>query len=218
METRPHTHGLPGKFIAVEGGEGVGKSVQVKLLKESLPRRYPHHEIIFVHEPGGTPFADLIRGIIIQGMRETDARTLFALFLASRFDHTKKVIIPALTRGAAVVSDRYEGSTFAYQVFAQRAEDLHALFYSHQQLVPVPDLTLVLEVPSDVVLARVAKRKGQKATAFDLEAREFHDRLVEGFRWYAKFNSKQQIKFVDGNRPEDQVHDDFLRHIAAVLS
>lgn len=211
-------HGLPGTFFVIDGGEGTGKSAQIRRLRERLPELYPQREFVFSREPGGTPFADDVYALARRGMTETNPRTLFCLMFGSRFDHVEKLILPALMRGAVVVLDRFEGSTDAYQIFAQQAEELHALFYCSQQLVPSPDATCILEVPVDVALARLAARKGQQASAFDLAAREFHERVARGFRQYAKLHAGHPCFFVDGNRAEEIVHEDLLRRFASVLA
>jgi dTMP kinase len=211
-------HGLPGKFIVLDGGEAVGKGTQIAELKRAFPLRYPDREFVFVHEPGGTPYADELYARFKKGMKTDSPRKQFGLVVRSRFDHVEEVILPALERGGVVVSDRFEGSTFAYQVFTPPADELLAPFHHHQQLVPAPDLTLILEVPIEIAVMRIAARIGQEASAFDLAKREFHERVAEGFHWYAKFHAGHKVVFVDGHRHPAEVREDLLRHIAAVLS
>ncbi len=212
------THGLPGKFIVIDGGEAVGKGTQIAELKRHLPGLYPGREFVFAHEPGGTPFADEMYALFKRGMSETNPRTQLCLVVGSRFDHTEKKIVPALTRGAIVICDRWEGSTGAYQVFAPQADELLDMFRHHQQLVPAPDLTLILEVPVEVTLARIAQRKGQEMSAFDAGTREFHERVQQGFHWYAKFHAGHKVVFVNGHRHPVEVRTDLLRHIDSILS
>jgi len=212
------SHGLPGKLLVFEGGEATGKDTQTKELKPYLFDRYPGYEFVFSHEPGGTPYAEELYVRFKKGMKTDSPRKQFGLVTRSRFDHVEEVILPALERGAVVMLNRYEGSTFAYQVHALHADELLAPFHHHQQLVPAPDITMILEVPVEVTLARIAQRKGQEMSAFDAGTREFHERVAEGFHRYAKYHAGHQCVFVDGNRHPVEVRTDLLRYIDKVLS
>jgi len=199
-----------GVFIAIEGREGVGKSTLKKALQEMLPVTIPSRQFVFTREPGGTPYADKIYDLFKQGMSETNARALFGLVLASRFDHIEKVVKPELATGKVVVSDRYEASTFAYQVFAQQAPELEPMYFCHRELIPHPDMTLILEAPTDVILARLAERKGQEVSAFDASDRAFHDRLAQGYERYARDFVPDNHCFVNGNQAPSKVQMDAL--------
>jgi dTMP kinase len=202
-------------FIALEGREGVGKSTQMKLLRERLPALFPGREFVFTREPGGTPFADKIYALFKEGMTETNPRAQFGLVAASRFDHVEKVVRPALAAGKVVVTDRYEAATYAYQVMAD-SEALTPLYEEHRKLVPLPDLTIVIEVPTKAVLARLAARSGE-ATAFDTAHESFHDRLAEGYREYGRKYASDAVRFVDGDRPVDDIHADIVALVREAL-
>ena len=211
-------HGLPGKLIVIDGGEAVGKGTQIAMLKLVLPLLYPGRTFIFSHEPGGTPLADEMYALFKKGMRTASAHTQLCLVVGSRFDHVEKEILPALERGDVVVLDRFEGSTSAYQVSAPGIDDLLPLFLAHQQFVPAPDITLILEVPVEAAIVRLAQRKGQEVSAFDQGTREFHERVRQGFRRYAEHHAGHRCVFVDGYRHPDEVREELLRHIDSVLS
>src|SRR5579864_4280814 len=103
-----------GKFIVLEGGEGAGKSTQLRVIKEILG-----DDIVITREPGGSPYAEEIRNVILKSTNagQADAKTHFALFWAARADHMKNTVLPALNAGKHVISDRFDSSTFAYQIY-----------------------------------------------------------------------------------------------------
>lgn len=136
---------MRGRFITLEGGEGAGKSTQVRLLADALRRA--GHDVVVTREPGGTPGAEQIRALLVQGdTGRWDAVTEALLLFAARRDHLVKTIWPALDRGDWVVSDRFSDSTLAYQGYAhgmgtELIERLYALTVGEFQ----PDLTIMLD-------------------------------------------------------------------------
>ncbi|MDO8562131.1 MAG: dTMP kinase, partial [bacterium] len=113
-----------GKFIVIDGIDGSGKGKQVELLKRTLGKN-----VIFTHEPGGTPKAEKIRKLLLERTEETPAPLAdFLLFWAARADHVEKVILPALRAGKTVITDRFDSSTFAFQVYAERFPESESLF------------------------------------------------------------------------------------------
>lgn len=212
-----HVHGLPGLFVVLEGREGVGKSTQVAALRRLLPDQYPEREFVFTREPGGTSYADRIYELFKQGMDVASARTQFCLVFASRFAHVEQVVMPALARGAVVVCDRFLGSTYAYQAIGLEDPSLFVPFFALAELVPLPNLSLIIEAPTAVVLARLAARTGQELSAFDRANRGFHDRLAEGFVRYAADAAGHPCQFIDGNRSADEVTEQLLWHLRPLL-
>ncbi len=171
---------VTGRFITLEGGEGTGKSTQVARLAERL--RSTGREVIVTREPGGTPGAEAIRALLVQGeVDRWDALSETLLLNAARHDHVERVIRPALARGAWVVCDRYVDSTLVYQGIA-KGLDVELLVRLHEQATgPLwPDLTLVLDVPAAIGLARAASRRGDE-TRFEAHDAAFHERLRAGF-------------------------------------
>ena len=146
---------MRGLFIALEGGEGAGKSTQGRLLAEHL--RGQGHDVVHTREPGGTPAAEAIRAVVLSPeFAGLDARSEALLFAAARGEHAARVIRPALERGAMVVCDRYLDSSVAYQgigrdLGAGMIRDLS--LWATQGLVP--DLTIVLDIDPTVGLARI---------------------------------------------------------------
>lgn len=175
-----------GKFIVVDGGEGSGKS---KLMK-SLPEIFPEGKFLATREPGGSPFAEEIRTLMLAsgGSAAASAESQFGLIWAARHDHLTKTIIPALEQGINVISDRFDSSTYAYQIFGQETPQLEKLFWEIREVylrVQKPDLYVFLDVPPELGLQRVAKRT-KSADHFDQRALSFHQRIYEGFQAFLK--------------------------------
>jgi dTMP kinase len=169
-----------GRFITVEGGEGAGKSTQVPLLVAALEQA--GIPALATREPGGSPAAEAIRGLLLEGPRERwDAAGEALLLNAARRDHVARLIRPALESGLWVVCDRFADSTLAYQGYGGGlpVADIAAL---HRFALGEfgPDLTLVLDLPVETGLARIAARMGP-ADRFERLDRAFHERLRQGF-------------------------------------
>ncbi len=169
-----------GRFITLEGGEGAGKSTQARLLADWLGARGIDVEI--TREPGGSPGAELIRGLLVTG--ETgrwDALTETLLHYAARRDHVTRRILPALSVGRWVICDRFFDSTLAYQGYGQGVP-LDAIAGLQRLVLDgfVPDLTLVLDVSAEVRRARTAARPGSE-DRYERMDEAFHERVREGF-------------------------------------
>jgi dTMP kinase len=175
-----------GKFISFEGGEGSGKSTQIKLLAQRLEAA--KLRAIVTREPGGSPGAEIIRHLVLSGMGKLlgpEAETL--LFAAARDDHVRTVIEPALTQGTWVLCDRFSDSTRAYQ---GRLGNVAPGVLNAMQRVTIgdlkPDLTIILDVPVEIGLKRAAARRGDGAPdRFEGEDIKFHQDLRDAFRQIA---------------------------------
>jgi dTMP kinase len=175
-----------GKFISFEGGEGSGKSTQIKLLADRLAAA--KLRAIVTREPGGSPGAEIIRHLVLSGMGKLlgpDAETL--LFAAARDDHVHTVIQPALSQGTWVLCDRFSDSTRAYQ---GRLGNVAPGVLNAMQRVTIgdlkPDLTIILDVPVEVGLTRAAARRGAGAPdRFEAENIKFHQDLRDAYRQIA---------------------------------
>lgn len=173
---------LRGRFITFEGGEGAGKSTQARRLAGRLAAH--GIETLVTREPGGSPGAEAIRHVLLSGGAAALGPDVeAALFAAARDDHLQMKILPALDRGIWVICDRFADSTRVYQgiggqVAAQLVEGLEALTVGTNR----PDLTLVLDLPPKVGLARVAARQAGHADRFERETLSFHQALRQGFR------------------------------------
>ncbi len=199
------------RFITFEGGEGSGKSSHARRLADWLKAR--GCEVVQTREPGGTPGAEEIRKLLVQGeATRWEPMTEALLHFAARREHVTKVIQPALARGAWVVSDRFTDSTMAYQGYGHGlgAEPIALL----RKLVLgdfAPGLTLLFDVPVALGLARAGKRNvATAATGARSDARyesmgeAFHARVREGFLAIARAEP-ERIEVIDSSRPIDDV-------------
>jgi dTMP kinase len=168
-----------GRFITFEGGEGAGKSTQLRRLAERLRGR--GLEVVATREPGGSPGAEAIRELVLNGAADRwSPVTETLLMYAARRDHIERVIAPALARGAWVVCDRFADSTRAYQGAAGGTDPALIAALEAQVLDGArPDLTLIFDLPPEAGLARAHARGGE--LRFESKGLAFHERLREGF-------------------------------------
>ena len=165
-----------GKFITFEGGEGAGKSTQARRLADRL--RGMGRTVVVTREPGGSPGAETIRELLVQGEAERwSPITETLLMYAARRDHIERTVEPALARGEIVVCDRFYDSTRAYQGAGGGAPmGLIAVLEAEVVGAVVPDLTLIFDLPVDEGLARAAAR-GEGEARFESKGQAFHERL-----------------------------------------
>ena len=195
-----------GRFITLEGGEGVGKSVQAKRLEERLSEL--GLVVVRTREPGGSAGAEALREAILSGFAgEFNPVGQALLFSAARVDHLDKTILPALASGAWVVSDRFADSTRAYQ---GAAGNLPPDFIASLERLTVganrPDLTLILDLDPEVGLKRAAERRQGRGPAdrFESEALPFHKTLRRAFLDIAAAEP-WRCAIIDAGRSEDDV-------------
>lgn len=192
-----------GRFISFEGGEGAGKSTQARLLRTALEAH--GHSVLLTREPGGSPGAEEIRKLLVEG--EPDRWTPLAetlLFLAARADHVARVIEPALASGTWVISDRFSDSTFVYQGLA-RGLGLDAVRTLQKSALGefAPGLTILLDVDPRSGLERAVAR-GAKENRFERFDAAFHQRLRDGFLSIAAAEPRR-CAVVDASAPPEAV-------------
>ena len=203
------------RFITFEGGEGAGKSTQVGLLAAALRAR--GLGVVETREPGGSPGAEQIRTLLVDGAAERWLPLTEALLhSAARAEHLERTIRPALAAGHWVLCDRFTDSTLAYQGYGHRlgAAPVEAL----RSLVagsPRPDLTLVIDLPVALGLARAAARAGGAARYEAMDA-AFHERVREGFQAIARAEP-ERCAVIDGGEDPDAVHRAVCRVVAERL-
>ncbi len=183
VQATPKADPQRGRFITFEGGEGSGKSTQIKILAERLQAE--KLRAIVTREPGGSPGAEIIRHLVLSGVGKllgADAETL--LFAAARDDHVHAVIKPALEQGIWVLCDRFADSTRVYQ--GQLGNVLPGVLNAMERVTIgdlKPDLTVILDVPVEVGLQRAAARRGSGAPdRFEAEDVAFHRKLRDAYR------------------------------------
>jgi dTMP kinase len=191
-----------GKLISFEGSEGSGKTSQIARLAERLQRL--KRDVVTVREPGGTEIGEQIRNIIVHNSKgdEMCPETELLLFAASRAQLVREEIAPALLRGAIVLSDRFLDSSTVYQGIGR---NLAADPVSQINLFAVgnvmPDLTIIIDVPTRVGLARIRQRASDLPNRMERENIDFYDKIREGYLVLAKSMPKRFV-VVDGQNDE----------------
>jgi dTMP kinase len=208
VQKKPISGSARGRFITFEGGEGAGKSTQIKLLAQRLEKA--RLRTLVTREPGGSPGAEVIRHVLLSGLGKLvgGAEAEALLFAAARDDHVRTRIAPALEQGVWVLCDRFYDSTRAYQ--GRLGEVSPALINALQQVTigdMKPDLTVVLDIPVEIGLARAAVRRGSDtADRFESETVDFHRGLREAYRQIAAAEPERCV-LVDANAEPETVAD-----------
>ena len=197
------------RFITFEGGDGSGKTTQLKTLESYLIAR--GKSCLSTREPGGTSLGELIRQVLLEVSKQpiTSPTELF-LYLADRAQHIHEVIIPALEQGKIVLCDRHTDSTLAYQGYG-RGIDL-GLLRSLNDIASQgikPDLTLLFDCPAEIGLSRTARRQSHTASGrnedrFEREKIEFHERVRAGFLELARAEPNR-FRIIDAARSAKEV-------------
>ncbi len=175
---------IHGRFITFEGGEGAGKSTQARRLADSLAA--DGVPVLLTREPGGSPGAEILRTMLLNGAHDWAPSAEIILHFASRAEHIARTIRPALDAGITVICDRYYDSTLVYQGHGQGG-DRHAIAVMSQLMGLVPDLTLVLDVSVATTQVRLAAR-GQAADRYERLGAPFFARIRDGFLAVARDN------------------------------
>jgi dTMP kinase len=199
---------MTGRFVVFEGGEGCGKSTQA----ERLARRWG---AVLTREPGGTPTGRRLRELLLAppGDDVLDPRTEALLMAADRAQHVAEVIRPALTAGRDVVSDRYIGSSVAYQGWGRGLGDDVARISAWATEALLPDLVVLLDVPIEVA----AERTGGARDRIEAAGGSFHERVRNGFRAQADAEPSRWV-VVDGRGAPDEVESAVLEVVQARLA
>ncbi|MDX5383765.1 MAG: dTMP kinase [Rhodobacterales bacterium] len=204
-----------GGFISFEGIDGSGKSTQARLLAAHLESR--GHAVVLTREPGGSPGAEEIRKLVLEGPPDRwSAETEILLFTAARRDHLERTIRPALAAGKIVICDRFADSTRMYQGLRgddlrRKVDALHDLMIGQE-----PDLTLLIDMDPATGLARALGRNGGEER-FESFGQQMQECMREGFLDLAR-SAPARIRIVDGARPQDQVAADVARIVATHLA
>ena len=203
-----------GRFITLEGSDGCGKSTQIALLKDWLAAR--GYEVVLTREPGGCPISERIREIILsldsKGMSDACEALLYA---ASRVEHVREVIEPALKRGKIVICDRFFDSSLAYQAYGRElGEDFIRQINEPALRRVTPDLTLLLEV--DRAAARRRMESGRSLDRLEIEKEDFFARVQAGYERLAEAEPRR-IARIDAGRPIDEVFESVRTAVERLL-
>jgi len=207
---------MAGFFISFEGGEGSGKTTQIKLLANWIQSVW-RGKVTQTREPGGTHGAELIRQLLVTGDKERwDSVTEALLMTASRRDNLMRIIKPALDDGDAVITDRFFDSTSVYQglvggVAPEIITALNTLCLNHIS----PDITILLDIDPELGLKR-SNRVENAETRFEDKGLEFHQRVRKAYLDLAQSNSGRFI-VIDASRNEKAIHDDIIAQLEPIL-
>lgn len=194
-----------GKLISFEGSEGSGKSTQVSRLAAHLQQT--GREVISTREPGGTEIGEQIRNIIVHNSKgdEMCAETELLLFTAARAQVVREVIAPALVRGAVVLSDRFLDSSTVYQGIGRNLAADPVSRINHFAVGNVmPDLTIVIDVPTEVGLARIRQRASDLPDRMERENIDFYKKIREGYLLLAA-GMPDRVVVIDGTLSQDVI-------------
>ena len=201
-----------GRFITFEGGEGTGKTTQVLMLADSLGRA--GIDVVTTREPGGSHGGERIRALLVDGEPESWSPTTEALLhFAARRDHVEKIVEPALADGSWVICDRFYDSTLAYQGYAGGL-DRNVIAELRRIVIGdlMPELTLILDLPTEDGLARAKARGTGEEDRYERMGEAFHKKLRDGFLDIAK-NDPERCKIIVATGTAEIVH----QHINAVV-
>jgi dTMP kinase len=204
-----------GLFISFEGIDGSGKSTQARRLADAL--RAGGHDVLLTREPGGSPGAEEIRRLVLEGdPARWSAETEILLFTAARRDHLERTISPALAAGRIVITDRFADSTRVFQGLTRGdltavVDKLHALMIGAE-----PDMTILIDISPDTGLARAKGRKGHEERFEDF-GQDFQTRARQGFLDLAR-RTPGRFRVIDGGRSEDAVAADVLAVVHDALA
>ncbi|MBI3065147.1 MAG: dTMP kinase [Deltaproteobacteria bacterium] len=198
------------RFITFEGGDGTGKTTQLKALESHLQSK--GCSCVSTREPGGTSLGKLIRQVLLEvGKQAIASPTELFLYLADRAQHVQEVILPAIDGGKIVLCDRYTDSTLAYQGYGRGIDfDLLRQLNQFANRGVKPDLTLLLDCPVELGLSRTAQRQSNAGSArgredrFEREKVEFHEKVRAGFLAMARAEP-ERFRVIDAARPMEQV-------------
>ncbi len=199
-----------GLFIVLDGGEGAGKTTVAHKVVNQLG-----WNAIYTREPGGSPYAERIRELILSDeAKMSDAETQFALFWAARRDHLRHTIIPALSAGKIVITDRFDSSSYAYQIIAQGNRQLEELFWQkrkHFLQDYEPDIYIFLDITPEEGLKRAYSRGEENINHFDKRKIDFHKKVYSGLNEF--IISKVNGVRIDATQPIESVVKDVMNVI-----
>ena len=192
------------RFISFEGGEGSGKSTQIKLLAKKLAK---YGDVITTREPGGTIEAEIIRKLLVKGKKNKWSGVVETLLLyAARKDHIDKVIVPNLNKNKWVLCDRFKESTIVYQGYGKNV-DINLIKKLDKLIADnlTPSLTFILDIDPKIGLKR-SIRKANTETRYEKMSLSFHNKIRKAFKKIAKTN-KRNFKLINANQDIDLIKD-----------
>ncbi len=218
-----------GKFIVIDGLDGSGKGTQMRLLRERLPP----DSFIYTREPGGVTAAEKIRKLLMDVKTESSPLADMFLFNAARAIHMQHKVIPKIEEGVNVLMDRYDSSTFAYQVWGECAENRDAfneakkLFSRIRDALPpvwLPDAYLFIKVPAEVAYERRKNDATQEKTRFDIKPLDYFERVANGYAAFEEYSfmgpcpNRRDMQYIDGTPAPEVVHQEVMKAVQHILA
>jgi dTMP kinase len=208
---------MHGKFIVIDGGDGTGTSSVTQYLVEVLG-----NTAIQTREPGGSPFAEKVRELILDpAAKNIDAGTMLALFCAARWDHVLNTVEPALKKRLHVLCDRFDSSTYAYQIYAEKHPEFMPLFQAYRSALKkthcLPDHYIILDGDPRICLPRAkrrAQKTGKKLNHFDERKFAYHNAVRKGL---LRFVKGKPHTIIDAEQPEDVVRKEVLAVVKEII-
>ena len=200
---------MRGLFITLEGGDGAGKSTQIR----NIERFFEEKGLVVVHtrEPGGTLISEKLREILLDsGNTEMSDVTEMMIYAASRAQHVREFIIPALERGDIVICDRFVDSSVAYQAYGRELGDMVSIVNSYATGGLTPDITFWLDI--DPAAGRARAAKAGELDRLELEKLDFHYRVYEGYRKIAE-REPERVKRIDASETVDAIRDNIYKYL-----
>lgn len=203
------------KYVVFDGMDGSGKGTQMSLLEKKFG-----DVAVFTREPGGTPFAEKIRGLVRDDplAGKSTALNNFLLFWAAREELQENLVVPGLQSGKRVFSDRGDSSTYAFQLWGEEHRELLGLFKIMRKHVlekrHPPDLYVIFDLPAEVARTRVVQADRGEMNHFDARDLAYYQRVREGFQSFAK---DHPVKLIDATRLPEEVHREVLMTLAAKM-
>lgn len=211
---------MKGRFIVFEGGEGSGKTTQVRRLAKNLKKH--GCKVLITCQPGGTKLGQKIRSILLHSSEKLHGRTEVLLFCADRAHHIERQIKPALEKGKIVICDRFSASTFAYQYYGRQSEDIKKIkgIDRYARAGIKPDLVILLSISPEIGLNRVSKdvKNGNRTqfTKFEQQKLKFHQRLQDGYFEIAE-NSGWRWNIVDARLSKKEIEEKIWQTVKEIL-
>ena len=208
----------PGLFISLEGGEGSGKSTQIKRLQSWLQEILPETPIITTREPGGTNSAEAIRALLVTGTPDSlTAKTEALLMLASRVEHVERLILPKLAQGAILLCDRFADSSFVYQTITGGYDETQLRALHEVSIGSItPDSTFLMDLPPEEGLARAGERASQTEDRFEAKGLAYHEQVRTGYLAIAE-SEAERVTVIDASASEDVIFTQLQAAITILL-
>lgn len=198
------------RFIVIEGGDGTGKSTQIKLIAEYLKEK--GFDVVITREPGGVVTAEKIREIILNN--EIDPVTEALLFASARREHLKKKVLPALNNGQIVLCDRFVYSSLAYQGYA-RGLGIENVYNINKPAIEgiMPGLTILLELSPEKGIERINSNRADEVNRLDLEGLDFHRKVREGYSKVVEMYPENKCIKIDASQSIEDVFKDIKKEL-----